>query len=349
MNKNLSIQILRALLFMLIFLYHNNVPYLNFGWCGVEIFFCISGYFLWKKILSDNNLKLRKLIKNRIKRLWFPDYIIIVLIGIFLISIIKSFDLVRCISFIFGVQNITWIAEGLDSFFLLAHTWTISIEIQTIIIIGMVLYVIDYFKIERKKAIPIMGIVSIIYVLTIPYLFNNNELFSLNPISHMFAFSIGGIVYLIEKKERKFNKGYYGLLLIGVGGILIISGYLSIINGEGVLQALLSMNTATPDIQKGRLISLIYMFIALFGGGLLCFCLKHSVSKNNIIVNTLVLMGDYSFLLYLVHYPVRIVVARIFSNIYMRVGCSFILTVFAAMVFSVLQKYIKQRWLLKKI
>ena len=51
-NKQNSIQILRAVLFLIVFLYHAGVTLFSWGWISIEAFFCISGLFVFKKLFG---------------------------------------------------------------------------------------------------------------------------------------------------------------------------------------------------------------------------------------------------------------------------------------------------------
>lgn len=327
-KKNYLLQILRAVLFFMIFIYHCELPGTSFFWCGIEVFFCISGYFIFKKLfeMQPRRSYVFQLAYNRIKRLCLPNYLsIITVCGIF-VFLIKKIDFIRFLSFVFCLQNITWLVMGLDSFALMAHSWTIAIEVQTIIIICAIVLVIQGLKAEKKLIIPLMMVISLIYVGMVPYLLKSNIVYSLCPISHFFSFALGGFVYLCQSKKLDLKKTGAVMIAFGTTGIVGLSFYIGNINNTGVITALLSMNSATVNVLLGRPIAFVYSFISLIGGGFLCLCLNWCEITMGKIGNLLVYVGDNSFVLYLLHYPIVYILFKVINNIYIASLFALIIT-----------------------
>lgn len=193
-EKCKPLQTVRALLFFGIFAYHIGIPYFSFLWAGVEVFFAISGYYIFEKIIGQSK-ELKNIVVNRVKRLFFPDYMIVALCVVVCFSIIGQPTLMSALeigSFFLGVDNLYWLAWGLEFCTMLAHMWTVAIEFQVLLIIVFIVYLLKKLRINTENSIYIIMVISLGYVLTIPYYFQNNFLYSLLPISHMISFGLGG-------------------------------------------------------------------------------------------------------------------------------------------------------------
>ncbi|MDM0906268.1 acyltransferase [Clostridium perfringens] len=342
-NKNEFLQVLRAILFLMIFSYHCEIPGTNFFWAGIEVFFCISGFFIFKKIFK-NTKKEREIyimVKSRIKRLYFPDYLIIVMVCVLIIYIDGKFDFFRFISFVLCFQNIAWLLAGLKEYSILAHMWTISIEVQTILIIGLLIIILYKFGFSKTLIIPLMFLISLVYVLIFPYFLNSNLVFSLCPLSHFFAFALGGLILLFTKRNVNLSKLGLSFVIIGVIGIWGISLFISKIYGISITEAFLSMNSASVNILIGRPVSLIYVFISLIGGGILSICINHSYNISYKFIDYLVNIGDDSFLLYLLHYPIIRLLSDVLTNRMIIFVLSLIFTFSFAKLLNALKKYNK--------
>lgn len=338
-NKNEFLQILRSVLFLMIFSYHCEIPGTSFFWAGVEIFFCISGFFIFNKIFQDIKSIdcLYKMVWNRIKRLWFPNYTIIVTVCLLIFIIYGKFDFLRFISFLLFSQNIVWLFLGLNEYSIMAHMWTISIEVQTILVIGVLSVILYKFRISQKVIIPLMLIISLVYILTFPYFLNSKLAFSLSPLSHFFAFALGGLVLLLSKRKIDLSKLGSLFLLIGSLGIGGITLFISKICSIGMIEAFLSMNSASVNILLGRPVAMIYVFISFIGAGLLTLCINYTHNISGKIINNLIMIGNNSFVLYLLHYPIITFLSNIFINKLVVFVLSLIFTIAFAKLLNVLK------------
>ncbi|WP_157807030.1 acyltransferase family protein [Algoriphagus formosus] len=134
---------LRALAFILVFLYHTESSIFPFGWIGVDLFFVLSGFLITRILISslDSNISLKKYLKvfytRRILRI-FPLYYLTVIFFIIVFPFLSQFfqtstnhngladDLIW---FIIYFQNfiIGFRGEYFNPGFL-NHFWTLSIE-----------------------------------------------------------------------------------------------------------------------------------------------------------------------------------------------------------------------------
>ena len=152
-----DIQGLRAVAFLLVFIFHLNSHWLSGGFLGVDLFFVISGYLMTTITINDierNKFSFTTFFEKRFKRI-LPAYLFFLLI----ISILGSFifiytdiyklrlSIIKAIKFISNL----YFSTG-DSYFgaklsenPLLHTWSLSIEMQFYLILPFVLNICFLF------------------------------------------------------------------------------------------------------------------------------------------------------------------------------------------------------------
>lgn len=191
-GKITKIQIFRGFLFVIILCFHCGAPFAALGWGGVETFFVISSFFLTRKILLTGDETIKSRISHRIKRL-YPPYILVLVV-----AVIHSFVILRRLPtdlpiLLLSLQNFMWIKTGYISPMqpLTAHTWTISIEVW----MGIIwLILISKFRSRKKiKMVCFISIIVAVVVRTLSILSGLGALFiTLFPLSHADAFGLGG-------------------------------------------------------------------------------------------------------------------------------------------------------------
>lgn len=135
---------LRFIAFMLVFLH--NAPKLasstfwtalhDYGWIGVDLFFCLSAFLITKLLLLEQNQNGRVNIFNfylrRILRIW-PLYFFYILLATFLImqdqgwNVVLPYHLTGLVTFTY---NFFYLSLTHKIYFLFVHLWTISYEEQ---------------------------------------------------------------------------------------------------------------------------------------------------------------------------------------------------------------------------
>ena len=76
-----DIQGMRAIAVLLVVLYHANVPHLNAGYVGVDVFFVISGFLITGQLLreveSTGRIALLRFYGGRVRRLLPPAVVVV--------------------------------------------------------------------------------------------------------------------------------------------------------------------------------------------------------------------------------------------------------------------------------
>src|SRR5262245_8524764 len=129
---------LRAVAVSAVIAYHLNIPGVNGGLFGVDVFFVISGFVITRLLLSQHHLRLSWFYERRIRRL--APALMAMLTGSFIAgyTLLLPFDFeqlsksevatVLCVSNIFfGRQAGDYFAADAVSKPLL-HTWSLAIE-----------------------------------------------------------------------------------------------------------------------------------------------------------------------------------------------------------------------------
>ncbi len=286
-----DIQGLRAIAFLLVFIFHLNSSWLPAGFLGVDIFFVISGYLITSIILhkkEKNKFSIMEFYEGRLKRIAPAYYFLLMVISIlgFFIYLPMDLGLLRRSLITAGLFVSNFFFATGDSYFgakqaenPLLHTWSLGIEMQFYFLLPIILI---FFK---KKYLPyiLAGIISIILAYY-QYRFmafgqESGTYYSL--LARIPEFLIGAFMSVVLSNGQVKNKKYsLPLALSGVS--LLIYGLMS-----------LDENSAFPGINS---------FLPCLGIGLIL------ISNDNFITRLLaskplVYIGTLSYSLYLWHWP----------------------------------------------
>lgn len=288
MEKRTDIQILRALAVIFVVLFHLEVAGIESGFLGVDVFFVVSGFLM--AILYKKG-EAKKFFERRAKRL-VPAYFATIILTMFAsLFIVLPSELgqvaTQSIYGIFFSNNIGfWMQNSYFSksdFNPLLHLWSLGVEIQFYLIVPLLAWFFRKSKVFLFLAI-LATFAACVYIVGI----STKTSFFMMPL-RMWEFLIGFVVayYLTNNGSVKFNN-FRWLGLIG----LIILCAIPFIHVDG----------QTLNRLQGHP-SFYALFVCIATGLVLGFGLPKAL-ENNAMSNGIAKIGDYSYSIYLVHFPI---------------------------------------------
>lgn len=283
-----DIQILRGLAVTFVVLFHLETIGLSSGFLGVDVFFVVSG-FLMAILYKQGEAK--KFLERRAKRLlpaYFTTIIATLTASLFIVfpSELHQVTTQTIYSLLFSNNIGFWMQNSYFSksdFNPLLHLWSLGVEIQFYLIVPLLVWFFRKSKIFLFLAF-FGSISACIYMVGI----SPKTSFFMMPL-RMWEFLIGFIVVYFLTNNG--NIKYKDLSWLGCIGLVVLSiiPFVSV-NGET-----LNRLEAHPS------------FYALFVCMATCLVLGFGLPKtiqNNIIGRVFSKIGDYSYSIYLVHFPI---------------------------------------------
>ncbi len=288
MQYRKDIQILRGVSVLLVVLYHLELGSFKSGFLGVDVFFVISGYLM--SALYSPARKLEFFFK-RAKRL-LPAYYFITLATVIFAALLTNpneFDSVvkQSLFAAFLSSNIGyWLENSYFSkaaFNPLLHLWSLGVEIHFYLIVPIVFWLVT----KSRWILPALLIVSLVlcfYVLAI----SNKTSFFMMPL-RLWEFLIGFGIGLYTDNKVSVKKRRFSLLGL-MAFVVIVAIPMMNVDGEanGFVQG-------HPGLHA--------LIVCLATGVILLFGLPASFEKLKA-ATFLEKIGDYSYSLYLAHFPV---------------------------------------------
>ncbi len=288
MNKRIDIQILRALAVIFVVLFHLEVTGIESGFLGVDVFFVVSG-FLMAILYQEGQSK--QFFTRRAKRL-LPAYFVTVGVTILVaLFVVKPSELPQVaeqsIYSLFFANNFGFWAQNSyfskSDFNPLLHLWSLAVEIQFYLFVPLLAW---FFR--KSKLFLWLGFLGSLAACIFILGLSPKTSFFMMPL-RVWEFLIGFIVayYFTQNGLTKYQQ-YTWLGVVGLVGLCLIP--LININGESV-----SRITGHPGLYA-LLVCLATALVLAFG--LPKYFLQHKIGQY------LAKIGDYSYSIYLVHFPI---------------------------------------------
>lgn len=319
----IDIQILRAISIILVLLYHLGVPRVKGGFIGVDIFFVISGYLVMGAFIQQSTKDYEKLkyfkayvsfIARRIKRLTLASAVCLlaVLIGVYVspMKVPHGLESVRYAAlnyiniWLWSISG--WYGNDTSQNNVVLHFWSLAVEWQfyfafPVVLLGLML--ICRLANVSQNVFQILTFVSCFIATTASF----GLCFTGTPSTKFYLlhtriweFVVGALVNLSEETFEKHVIRYFedktsvGVVDYGLKAIvctlfcaLSVGGYFIPLEGW-------------PGPWSLYVVGLTVISILL----------QRKFSKN-ILTRPLVLIGDWSYSIYLYHWPI-IVFAKIY-------------------------------------
>ena len=292
-SKIQELQTLRAISIVAVVLYHYFPNTFNLGYLGVDIFFVISGMIV-AKIVKENQPTAINFLLRRIGRLLGAAILVVIPFTIFIFFNLNGDELKNfyqsAITFFLGISNLLFQMEA--SYFTdftirkpLLHTWSLSLEIQFYCFIALMIVLSNKYL---SRLVLLTGVISFcLYVyfqfvqttIVIPFSAGNSSALFFNPVFRFWQFGLGFIIWSHYYKTRKEVSLFLNITFLI---IILISFILYNLN-----------NTQSSE----------FAFLAIlttFGCGVLLISRKNLIPTSNFLTR----IGDSSYILYLVHFPI---------------------------------------------
>lgn len=285
-GKRADIQILRAYAVIIVILYHSGLGYLPQGFIGVDVFFVISGYLITSHIRRDikaSVFSITNFYARRMKRLLPAAYVTFAAVLVaapFILSGAEARDfgkqIIGAVGFVanYILKNQTGYFEGAADLKPLLHTWSLSVEEQFYFLIPPLLLITPY----RFHGV-LIGLVTLMSYLACWYAKANPETIFYTLPYRAWELGLGAIAGFFVLPTRSMTKGRAGLLLMATV-LLIVMPMISQFQGKNIIPIT---------------IACLSSFVVIYAAGLL--------NAKGYITRALVGIGDISYSLYLVHWP----------------------------------------------
>lgn len=237
MDYRREIDGLRAIAVLMVFAHHLGIQQFSGGYVGVDIFFVISGFVIFRSILTDldnNAFSVGRFYQRRIRRI-LPALIVTILfcfaVGLWVLTPKGYIEMANtALSAIFSVSNI-YFDDNAGNYFAttaknipLLHTWSLGVEEQFYLLVPL-LFLARGQGCNTKRIVRVLLVIvllTFIYNLVAIYLLGKiNHAFYL-PTARLWEIAIGGLLAVIERKDTKiFTNGRSIFATAGLIGIAV--------------------------------------------------------------------------------------------------------------------------------
>lgn len=290
-----DIQGLRGLAVLAITIFHINWKWLPGGFLGVDVFFVISGFLIFRIIQSEidrGSFSLIQFYTNRIKRI-FPALFVVCAVCALLTfiyslpseTVVFGKSLIATLAYVSNIYfyletNYFYTGPGTSP---LLHTWSLAVEEQYYIFLPLLLLAIN--KKFPSKLLSI-AVVSLILLTAIS--------FALSELSSTFAF------YSLPSRGFQFIAGAVTALTVPIippskklATTLLFAGL------TGLAACAVSLNGYFYSTFTSASLATLCAVLIIFSGGS-----AHNVSKYLLTNPALLYLGKISYSMYLWHWPI---------------------------------------------
>ncbi len=287
-----DLQILRGASVLLVFLYHLKIPGFQNGFLGVDIFFVLSGFLMATLVDKASPFEFYA---RRLKRL-LPAYFVVAIVTSVAVIVLTSpvesnqhldrffFSLVGLINFAFWAENSYF---NFTSFKPLLNFWSLAVELQFYLLAPFLLP----FLHKRKFLLGLVILGSLLSSMLLITISPKTSFFMLP--TRLWEFLFGACVawFGVTKHINKFEN-----LLLSVA----VSLLLAVVFVYPLPQDSLSIFTGHP--------SLAALLVVLSTTAIISIGLDKIISTEASLSKIFIKLGDYSYSIYLVHFPIIVLV-----------------------------------------
>lgn len=283
-----DIQILRGLAVAFVVLFHLETAGLSSGFLGVDVFFVVSG-FLMAILYKAGQAKI--FFERRAKRLipaYFATVIFTVLASLFIVlpselgQVINQslYSIFFANNFGFWMQNSYFSKSDFNP---LLHLWSLGVEIQFYLIVPLLAW---FFK-RSKIFLPLAILGSFAACIFIVGISPKTSFFMMPLRVWEFLIGFATAYYFTINGSVK----YKNLNIIGLVGLVIL-----------IAIPFMNVNGQSLDRMLGHP-SLYALGVCMATAAIIAFGLPEVITKS-FVGKALARVGDYSYSIYLVHFPI---------------------------------------------
>lgn len=286
-GSRVDIQVLRGFAVLIVLLYHAKIDFIKFGYLGVDIFFVISGFLitgLLKREIEAGTFSFPKFYFRRAKRLLPALYVVILATAILAPLFLGSRELsdlkMQVLGAVTFTENIVlWrqsgYFEGAAELKPLLHIWSLAIEEQYYLVIPLVMFVLPRrFLFSAFLLCALLSLALCFYIADL----NQSAAFYLLPTRgwELATGSVGALISIGPRTVSFLRKMFWPSIII-----VILAPFVSVASYH-----------PGPD---AVLVCLATLIIILR---------NHRTLNSGLIQNSMARVGDISYSLYLVHWPI---------------------------------------------
>lgn len=297
--QKINIEVLRSIAIIGVIAYHLGIP-VHSGYLGVDIFFVISGYLVFSKIQSHSHFDFKAFLNFLRMRFWriYPAlFLTSALTGFaatFILSPVQELQIttkatIFTLGFIgnyfFAITTGNYFDDFANSLPNL-HFWSISVEFQVWLLFAIILFVVKKFF--SKQNTNLFFLIIFVAISLVFAFFESLLMGDLNNSTHFFYSTsvrsiellVGALVAMFPRSSKKPLRKFNLFILFSI--LLILTG------------------PSQVDI--------IYNLFIVFLSAM--YIRSNSFIPLNVLSRPFVFIGSYAYVLYLVHWPIVVILNR---------------------------------------
>lgn len=216
-RDNLSIEGLRVILFLCIFLFHAWGQMFPLGWAGINTFLVITAYFFTLKLLKKPHIILKEMLWKRAARL-YPAYLAVLITMSALYALGNHQLPADFFSYFLFAQNFHWeFIPRTTEVPNCGHFWYLTLDLYLVLIWLLVFKFVPRSKL--KFTFVALFVLSVIYRSLCAIYADSITLSYTMPWGMMDAFAAGGLMAFVTVEKSKTKLPWVALFLglIGFG------------------------------------------------------------------------------------------------------------------------------------
>lgn len=293
------------------------------GFIGVSVFFTLSGFLITSLLLreasSSGGIALKNFWARRIRRLWPASFVVILVVAILSAADKLSVRASDAIAAAWSVTNWHVIAGGQRQLLHtivgpLGPTWSLAVEEQFYLVLALLLAIVTRLR-RQLFALSLVAVAGIVVPVVLANVVTDwHPSLEFNTVFRMPELFAGVLLAVWQRQGSRFFVGRKAADAIAAAGVVAL------------LCAFLFVDYSPPWLLRGG-----YTLVAVVSAFTIAGLLQHGYAATAMSWLPLRWLGTISYSLYLVHWPVMLVLTTEHTNLD---GARYAMLVVAASVAS---------------